>query len=203
MTLASNAGGKDQENPSAHEDVSFGLRKEDLRNWLWFISHWIILDYMPTLKHSITKENEIIVTDLGENKIIKHWKGKTQFSLPHVCFFPISVLSYSHKTLYLWHFWSPDVEVSPHTKLLPKQLNSVLGVLCPKLLQAYSIICNPMDCNHQAPLSMGFSRQQYWSGLPCPAPGDLSYSGIRLASPALAGRFFTTRTATWVSHNLT
>lgn len=70
MTLASNAGRKDLENPSAHEDVSFGLRKADLRNWLWFISHWIILDYMPPLQHSITKENEIIVTDLGKNKII-------------------------------------------------------------------------------------------------------------------------------------
>ena len=51
----------------------------------------------------------------------------------------------------------------------------------------------------QAPLSMGFSRQEYWSGLPCPPPGDLPDPGIKpapLASPALAGGFFTTR-ATW------
>ena len=42
---------------------------------------------------------------------------------------------------------------------------------------------------------MGFSRQEYWSGLPFPLPGDLSNPGIKhtsLASPALAGRFFTT-----------
>ena len=48
---------------------------------------------------------------------------------------------------------------------------------------------------HQAPLSMRFSRQEYWSGLPCPPPGDLPDPGIKpksLASPALAGRFFTT-----------
>ena len=47
----------------------------------------------------------------------------------------------------------------------------------------------------QAPLSMGFSRQEYWSGLPCPSPGDLPDSGIKLASltSALAGSFFTTR----------
>ena len=48
---------------------------------------------------------------------------------------------------------------------------------------------------HQAPLSMGFSRQEYWSGLPFPTPGDLPNLGIKpasLASPALAGRFFTT-----------
>ena len=47
----------------------------------------------------------------------------------------------------------------------------------------------------QAPLSMGFSRQEYWSGLPCLLLGDLSDQGIKpesLTSPALAGRFFTT-----------
>ena len=52
---------------------------------------------------------------------------------------------------------------------------------------------------HQAPLSMGFSRQEDWSGLPCPAPGDLPDPGIRpvsLMSPALAGGFFTT-SITW------
>ena len=43
----------------------------------------------------------------------------------------------------------------------------------------------------QAPLSMGFSRQEYWSGLPCPPPGDLPDPGIEPASPALAGGFFT------------
>ena len=52
---------------------------------------------------------------------------------------------------------------------------------------------------HQAPLSIGFSRQEYWSGLPCPSPGDLPDPGIEpmtLRPPALAGRYFTT-SATW------
>ena len=47
----------------------------------------------------------------------------------------------------------------------------------------------------QAPLSMGFSRQEYWSGLPCPPPGNLPDPGIEhtsLTSPVLAGGFFTT-----------
>ena len=44
----------------------------------------------------------------------------------------------------------------------------------------------------QAPLSMGFPRQEYWSGLPFPSPGDLSAPGIEPASPALADSFFTT-----------
>ena len=53
--------------------------------------------------------------------------------------------------------------------------------------------------HHQAPLSMGFSRQEYWSGLPWPSPGDLPDPGIKpksLTSLALAGMFFTT-SATW------
>ena len=52
---------------------------------------------------------------------------------------------------------------------------------------------------HQAPLSLGCFRQEYWSGLPCPPPGDLPDSGIEsasLMSPALAGVFFPTST-TW------
>ena len=51
----------------------------------------------------------------------------------------------------------------------------------------------------QAPLSIGFSRQEYWRGLPCPSPGELPDPGIKLAStvsPALAGRFFY-HWATW------
>ena len=51
----------------------------------------------------------------------------------------------------------------------------------------------------QAPLSMGFSRQEYWSGLPFPPPGHLPDPEIEPASPALAGRFFTTST-NWEAH---
>ena len=50
----------------------------------------------------------------------------------------------------------------------------------------------PWTVAPQAPLAVGFYRQEYWSGLPCPFPGDLSDSGTEPASPALAGRFFTT-----------
>ena len=50
--------------------------------------------------------------------------------------------------------------------------------LCPTLQ-------DPMDVAHQAPLSMGFSRQEYWSGLPCPSPGVLPDVGIKPRSPAL------------------
>ena len=50
----------------------------------------------------------------------------------------------------------------------------------------------PWTVAHQAPLTMGFSRQEYWSGLPFPSPGDLPNPGIEPMYPALAGGFFTT-----------
>ena len=49
---------------------------------------------------------------------------------------------------------------------------------------------------HQAPLSMGFPRQEHWTVLPSSSPGDLPDPGIELVSPALAGGFFSTG-ATW------
>jgi len=49
----------------------------------------------------------------------------------------------------------------------------------------------PWTAACQAPLSMGFPRQEYWSGLPFPSPGDLPNPGIESAYLALAGRFFT------------
>ena len=59
-------------------------------------------------------------------------------------------------------------------------------------------LCDPMDGGPPGSSLHGFSRQEYWSGLPCPPP-DLPNPGIKptsLTSPALAGRFFTTN-ATW------
>ena len=51
----------------------------------------------------------------------------------------------------------------------------------------------PWTDAHQAPLSMGFPRQEYWSGLPFYFLGDLPNPGIELAFPAFAGEFFTTK----------
>ena len=65
-------------------------------------------------------------------------------------------------------------------------------------------LVTPWTVARQAPLSMGFSRQEYWSGLPFPPPGDLPDPGIKprsLMSPALAGGFFTT-SATWEALNM-
>ena len=59
------------------------------------------------------------------------------------------------------------------------------------------LCATPWTVACQAPLSMGFSRQEYWSRLPCPPPGNHPDPGIKpksLTSPALAGRSFTTST---------
>ena len=53
------------------------------------------------------------------------------------------------------------------------------------LLSCVLTLCDPMDSSHQASLSIGFSRQEYWSGWPCPSPGDLPDSGFELGCLAL------------------
>ena len=57
-------------------------------------------------------------------------------------------------------------------------VDGLVTKLCLTLAILWTIAC-------QAPLSMGFSRQEYWSGLPFPSPGDLSDPGIEPRSPAL------------------
>ena len=53
-------------------------------------------------------------------------------------------------------------------------------------------LATPWTVAYQTSLSMGFSRQEYWSGLPFPSPGDLPKPGIKLMSSLLASKFFTT-----------
>ena len=64
------------------------------------------------------------------------------------------------------------------------------------LLLNHSVIfdsfATPWTVAHQAPLSVEFSRQEHWSGLPFPTPRDLLNSGTEPSSPALAEGFFTT-----------
>ena len=68
-------------------------------------------------------------------------------------------------------------------------LNYLVVVLvtksCPTLVTPWTVAL-------QAPLSMGFPRHEYWSGLPFPPPGDLPHPGIKPTSPALTSRVFTT-----------
>ena len=54
-----------------------------------------------------------------------------------------------------------------------------------KSLSHVRVFATPWTVAHQAPLSLGFSRQEYWSGLPFPSPGNLPDPGIELRSPTL------------------
>ena len=67
--------------------------------------------------------------------------------------------------------------------------------MCAQSLNCVQLFATQWTVACQSPLSMGFSRQEYWSGLPFPTPRSLSNPGIELGSPespALAGGFFTT-----------
>ena len=76
--------------------------------------------------------------------------------------------------------------------------NRYVWYVCCAVLSHFSHVwlCHPMDCSPSCSFVHGFSRQEYWSGLPCPPPGHLSHPGIKPSSRALAGRFFTSST-TW------
>ena len=75
-------------------------------------------------------------------------------------------------------------------------LDFILTVGCPCVcVGVYLVVSNsvaPCTVAHQAPLSMEISRQEQWSGLPFPPPGDFPNPGIKLVSLALAGGFLTT-----------
>ena len=60
----------------------------------------------------------------------------------------------------------------------------ICSMLC-LIAQSCLTLCNPMTVAHQAPLSMGFFRQEYWSGLPSPPPGNLPNLGIEPRCPTL------------------
>ena len=73
-----------------------------------------------------------------------------------------------------------------------------------KSLSRVRLFVTPQTVAHQAPLALEILQARYWSGSPCPPPGDLPDPGIKsvsLTSPALAGGFFTTR-ATWEARPL-
>ena len=68
--------------------------------------------------------------------------------------------------------------------------------------RSYPSLATPQTVTHQAILSMGFSRQEYWSGLPSPSPGDLPDPGIEPGSPALQADSLPTelRGKTFINH---
>ena len=98
------------------------------------------------------------------------------------------------KTFTLWQRSGPETMISPRSAHI-----NLYCAACAKLLQLCPTLCSPWTVGCQAPLSMGFSRKEYWSELPFPPPGVLPNPGIKpmsLMLPALAGGLFPT-SATW------
>ena len=84
-------------------------------------------------------------------------------------------------------------ELRDRRRFKPKPMNNPYQVVVVlESLRSVRPFATPWTIAHQAPLSMGFPRQEYWSGLPFPSPGALPNSGIAPVSSALADGFYAT-----------
>ena len=92
---------------------------------------------------------------------------------------------YKRGESYHSHFTDKKTEAQRYSVVYRTQIH-----VC--MLSCILLFETPSTVAHQASLSMGFSREEYWSGLPFSTPGDLPNPGIKPASLELAGMFFTT-----------
>ena len=149
--------------------------------------------YSVTRSHKYTKWQPWIERNLKVESNLK------------ICMTNLSNSLVKNAQIWLWHVrtlrssWSVFISWFCH-------LHAVWP-LHDKLLQLYPTFCDPMHCSPpgSGPLSMGFSRHEYWIGLSSSSPGDLSdleFEPASLASPSLAGTFFAT-SAILLKHYLT
>ena len=137
----------------------------------WFHSPVWLLELQPS--HACSKQQQE-----GRKKGMKSCSCPLKTASQNVMAWPPLALRKFEKIIFLYSLW-------------------LCACMCAKWFQSCPTLCDPMDYSLSDLLSMGFSRQEYWSGLPCPPLGDLLNSGIKstsLESPALEGRFFMTRT---------
>ena len=80
--------------------------------------------------------------------------------------------------------WQCSKSISSVTLSVLRHNTTLHAALC-LVAQSCPTVCDPWTVARQTPLSMGFPRQEYWSRLPCPPPGDLPSSGIKPRSPTL------------------
>ena len=136
-----------------------------------------------SLKGDVFKELHISKT------ILQRMKLRGNKLITDICYTCIS-----------WCPWQVNIHnpLSLETALVMANSCTLCSAVC--LLSCFRgvwLFGTPGTAAPQAPLSLGFSSQAYWSGLPCPPPGESSWPGIEplfLTSPALAGRVFTSST---------
>ena len=186
-----------------------------LENVKWY--PWLtIYFYCRSLARSYFHAYVTLATDLNLPSLTNPWSSATVIIL-HDSFYwaPNSQVitwystskypgSWAHRG---WEFPLVKSEHLCWIEVYKESLHRVLGThfsqdpavqhprsicVCACVLTHVQLIATPWTVIHQAPLSMGFSKQASWSGLPVPTPEDLLDPGIKCASPALAGRFFTT-----------
>ena len=144
------------------------------------------------------------------------WNSKVELPVVFICHFTSCMNThndYSNNTLFMCLLISAFpktcflMSLSPFIYTIRVTLGNSLKTcpflrvrsnMCTCMLNCFNCLwlsVTPWTVARQAPLSMGFSRQEYWNGFPCPPPGDLPDLGIEpvsLTSPALGGGLFTT-----------
>ena len=157
------------------------------------------------VNHSCSPATSLVQLNRSQKWSYSHWPGmlaKTLKGRPRQRCRPCRFWRDSHVPDFLLKKLFPGRDfrqaggMAPGT-LRPKASYSqkLIGyfVVVVKLLSLVQLFVTQWTAARQAPLSIGFSRQEYWSGLPCPPPGDLPDPGIQLESlmsPPMAGRFF-------------
>ena len=142
-------------------------------------SHWVTLASQGTASANNCYSEPHLCPSLSSSEPDIHWLLPTGYPLT------------MSRTKLIWaeRYYS---EIGEDEVTHPKGM-------CECMLSPVQLLTTPWTAAHQAPLSMGFSRQEYWSGLPFPPPGDLPDPGIEpasLMSSAFTGKFFNT-SAIW------
>ena len=166
--------------------------KSDKLNWICFVS------FLKISKFYLYAFCDLKHFTASFYMSLKHINDLNIFPLAHIkdcCFFSLAYSEHLYLAGYFWDIW---LLMSLSGSL--ETLDWYLLYLTTCMLNLFSrvrLFMTPWTVGWQAPLSMAFSRQEYWSGLPHLPPGDLPDPGIEstfLWSPVLAGRFFTTST---------
>ena len=177
--------------------------------WRWYISHAetgtfyasfflssSLIPFSQSENHNYggicsLLSNRLQVRDKGQAWSKNYQRGNEKSFQDETCIIQVCLS---------WQCWRRGL-VTQSRLLASHILLRVCLLSCFRRVWLFVTLCT---IARQTRLSMGFSRQGYWSGLPCPPPGDLPNLGIKpasLTSPALAGKFFTTGT-TWEAHIL-